>query len=174
MQIAEDQKKTSNEIDFQLRNGPFQHVPLDDYGTEYASWYARLLTTLTLIVGSEKIAYAQTDYDTAAGTVRFLIFLADTFTVTDVTGLRSDSDANPEVKTRTFPRNSLESFDMESSLRIDVDGSRRHAWPGDIQILASYRDAGAIEIHGRGYDPYHPEQVAPLVELIDSLRSDLA
>lgn len=174
MKLTEEHKKTSNEIDYQLRQGPFQHIPLDEYGTKYAGWYARLLSALTVIVDGDNIAYAQTDYDSAAGTVRFLIYLADSLLVVDVAGITDDQDAVPTVTTRIFPRSSLESFEVNADLRIDVEGSREYAWPGALHIQAKYRDVGIIDLHASGYDPRQPDVAPPILSLIKTLRADLA
>jgi len=76
---------------------------------------------------------------------------------------------------RTVGRRSLVEITLSASERIDARDRRSHEWPGMLTLVLTYRDlADQIEIVESGVNVYAVDKPAPIVTLIQDLRSDLS
>lgn len=171
VKITQDEHQVANAIDLALRSGDFQHVPLTEYGDGYQRWYAKLLTTLTLTIGSKPLVYAQARHRAGESTAQLLLVTERSVVVIDVTGIGSDSAA---AVTRLIGRRSLTSLGVQASMAIDQDGSSAYAWPGLVEVTATYAPLDdALVFADTGYTRGHSEARGPILELLAGLQLDL-
>lgn len=171
MKLTQEDHKRSGDIDYAIRTGDFQRVPLDDYGTSYQRWYARLLTTLTLVLGDQEIVYSQTDHDATAGAVRFVVVTHSSVIVADVSKLDEET---PSVETRVVGRRSLTSIRVGASMAIDQDGSSAYGWPGRVEITAAYSSLDEpLVFADTGYKQGDSNTPGPILALLSGLQQDL-
>ncbi|WP_223628815.1 hypothetical protein [Microbacterium sp. EST19A] len=171
MRVDERLGRISNDLDYAVRNGAFADVPVK--GESYAKWYARLLSTLTLIVGDMKVLYSQTTYDPAepGNHARTVLFTGSRVIVVDIADVLQD---DTEVRTRILPRKSLEAIDVAAGMRIDTRGSESYGWPGELTITAHYPGLdGSVKISGPGVESYKVDQPAPIMALLETMQNDL-
>ncbi|MFF7291678.1 hypothetical protein ACFY9N_04010 [Microbacterium sp. NPDC008134] len=174
MKRTKEDEEFSAEIDYQLRHGDFQSVPLLDtsQGTRYQRWYARLLTTLSLTTEGQKIVYAQTDHRLGDETVRFLLVTEKVVVVVDVENLTGDQ---PKTTTRVIGRGALTSLAVGASMPIDQDGAASYGWPGLVEIIAEYVGLDAPVVYtSMGHQAGNSAIRGPILELLAELQSDLS
>jgi hypothetical protein len=172
MRITKEQKDVAGTIDWAIRDEEFLHVPLvDGARAEYARWYAVLLSTLTIIVSTSEIAYSQTDYSEENGTVRFILLTPELLIVTDVEELSSDE---PRCSTQIVGRRTLTALTPSASMRLDEDRSHAYAWPGLVEIAASYEGLDDPVVYRQpAYRTGAAEEQSPILDLLASLQIDL-
>lgn len=171
--LTDRDKEAANELDVRLRHGAFQQVPLENDGSRYAKWYARLLTTLTMTFGESEVHYAQTDYVEGRDTARFVLFHHKSVLITDVRGLNGGEA--PTVATRVYPRNSLVTFEVEASMEIDADDRQARSWPGLVRVTATYRDMPEpLVLEAPGHDVRRPDAGGEIHALVGALHTDLS
>lgn len=173
MKPTKEDVKSSGEIDYRLRQGEFQWVPLveSSRGTTYERWYARLLTTLTLTVNGQKLVYVQTDHRMGGDTVRFLLVTEEVVVVVDVEGLTGDQ---AQTTTRVVGRRSLTSLAVGASMPIDQEGTASYGWPGQVEIIATYAELDAPIVYtSTGYQLGDSTTPGPILTLLSELQSDL-
>lgn len=173
--MAQEQRHvdTVERLDLLLRDGesPFAQVALDVAETSYRGWYARLLSSLALITTSEDIVFAQATREQHAKAAQVVVFTSQLVIVARVDDV-ADQSFNPSVL--AAPRRSLRSLRLTASERIDVKGSSKRGWPGEISFVAEYESIEhPIEIRGAGVDPYSISNQPPIRKLLDSLSRDL-
>ena len=172
MKTTPRHNEISANIDGAIRAGDFESVPLaSGRQIAYVDWYAKLLTTLTLVVGESSIVYSQTDYSVDAGTVRFVLLTEQIVVVIDGAGLQ---DQEPQICTRVIGRKSLVSFDPTASMRLDQAGTKSYLWPGDVQIAARYTGLSEpLLFTSAGSDADRSEHPGPALGLLKALLEDL-
>lgn len=172
MRITKEQAKIADSIGWELRDGDFAYVPLQDgAGDQYAGWFAELLSTLTVIVSASEIAYSQTDYSMEDGTVRFLIVTPELLVVTDVKGLSGDE---PRCTTQVVGRKTLTALVPSVSMRVDEKSSRAYGWPGFVEIVATYERLDEPVVYRQAaYLTGADEEPSPILDLLAALQVDL-
>lgn len=172
MKLSKELAQVSGDLDYALRGDEYGHIFVRD--RLYAPWYGQLLTTLTVLVGTNAVEHVQADHDEAAGAARFVVVTASTVIVVDARNIGEDMTETPDVTTRVVARTSLEALEVSASLPIDMEGSIALAWPGNLSIAAQYRGLdGPVNIHGPGALPRQPEEPSPVLTLLAGLQSDL-
>lgn len=173
MKITEKYSKTAEQIDYGLRSEDFADVPLVEglRRASYAKWYAELLTTLTVIIDDQPVKYWQTDYNADQGTVRFVIFTEQVVILVDGQGIATD---HPTITTQIVGRRSLTSIQPAASMRLDQEGSAAYAWPGDIQITATYLGLSSpIVLAQKGYDAADSNEPSSILNLLLVMQREL-
>ena len=171
MKLNDELSQVSTHLDLELRDDRYGHVFIRD--SRYVPWYSKLLTTLTLVVGTDEVEYTQASHDEAAGAARFVVVTATTVIVVDALNIGEDETEEPDVATKIVARASLESLEVSASMPIDIEGSRALAWPGEVSIAARYRGLdGPVGIHGPGALPRQPDEPSPVLRLLSGLKTD--
>lgn len=173
MRPTENDTKISGDIDYALRQGEFQYVPLTETrtGTGYAKWYSRLLTTLVVTLGETEILYSQTDYVQDADTARLIIVTDEVVVIVDVTQL---NEGLPQTVTRVVGRGSLESFEVAASTAIDQEGSAIYGWPGLVEVHATYTGLDeTLNFTSTGYARGDTDKPGAILALLPALQRDL-
>ncbi|WP_337006697.1 hypothetical protein [Microbacterium sp. LB12] len=172
MKIDERLGRISNDLDYAVRNGAFEDVPVK--GERYANWYGQLLSTLSLILGDTTVLYSQTTYDAAKPDhqAQIVLYTGSRVIVVDVAdALQDDTD----VQTRILSRQSLEALDVSAGMRIDTGGSASYGWPGLLTVTAHYRGLdGEVSISALGVEPHKVDEPGPIMRLLEGLQEDLA
>lgn len=152
-------------------DGEFAQLALTHYGTRLAEWYARLLSSLAVIVGDAEVVYAQSKVHDA-DSIEVVIFTTDlvvTAAIDDVTAL--GATASP----RAVSRKMLRGLELEATTPVNESGRAAHEWPGHLQLRLEYAGAATpIELTGRSFSHHHADNVAPIWALVQGLRRDLA
>lgn len=173
MKLTPEFARTASEIDYELRSERLTYILRD--GDRYAHWYGTLLSTLTLLVGTNKLVYTQSAHDDDAGTVTFALFTAQRVIDVRVTGVGENSENAPAVSTRVVPRSTLTSLAVTTSLPIDVEGTAEYAWPGNVEIRATYAGLpDTVLLRGPGAISRDPQVPAPILLLLEGLQQDLS
>lgn len=171
MTLDERHVTKHSELENILRNerGAFFASTLTEDEREYAPWYARLLSTLTLLTLDEDIVFAcgSKSYDDPR--VEILVFTAGYLIVVEVPDVTSEDNPTPVV----LPRAGLTELRVKASSRIDAQGSAKLTWPGNLHFQLTYDGHGSVEFDAPGYDRYDRDKPAPALVLLDGLRGDL-
>ncbi len=170
MPRTQEQTDLANGLDLMIRKSgtDFSELALDDFGTSYAKWYARLLSSLTLVIGDEDVPFTQVIVDGAS--VSVTIFTTSFVIRCLVPDTRSVT--NPTVT--AISRSRLRSLSVSTTMPIDEASSRAVSWPGDMSLRATYEGYGdPIDVHGPTFDRYEPNNVGRITSLFDALRDEL-
>lgn len=173
MKITERETTIAGNVDDALRVDDFKYVPVRDF-SDYRRWYARLLTTLTLLLGEDAIVYAQTDFVSETEGVTFTLFTESL--LVRVSATQAASEDSPYTVS-VIGRKELESLEVDASDRIDEDRTTAFRWPGLVSISARYKGLDdPVKLHALGYDPQarNSDSLGPIVSLLDGLKADLA
>ena len=157
-------------IDMYLRaNNEFDDVALTPDRRHYQSWYARFLSTVSLLIAGEEVVYAYSNVAYGATAATFAVFTTNLVIVADI-----DFDADGTPVARAVGRDALKAMKLSASERIDAREGRSFEWPGTLNLVLTYDSLiEPIEIVISGANPYAVEQASPIVALIESLSADL-
>lgn len=165
-----EQTERANGLDLMIRESgsDFSELALDDLGDSYARWYARLLSSLTLLVGDDDVPFTQVIVDGTSVTIT--IFTTSFVIRCLVPDTRSTT--NPTVT--AIPRSRLRSLSVSTTMPIDEPTSRAVSWPGTMSLRAIYEgSADPIDVHGPTFDGYQPNNEGRITSLFDALRDEL-
>jgi len=176
MAHQQDHAARINELDLLLRpgdGGAFdQKALVGDGRMAYAAWYSHLLSSLTLMSAGENLVFGQSDVSEDRGIVRIVVVTTSLVLTADVDVAGGDVD-NPFVS--VVPRSAIESFKVRAGQGVDVEGSRRLAWPQSLVILVKYRGLDEpLELRGPALVQHGPARIGPIWRLLGELRSDFA
>lgn len=174
MAMNEDAQSKSADIDLALRaasvDDEFQALATVDHGMSLADWYARLLTTLTVLVGEDSIVHGSatvTDDNTVD-----IVLVTERLVITG----RVEDAALPGAacSPRAVSRTAIRSLEVEATMPVNDHHRVMHAWPGNLTITASFDglDHPAV-LTGSSYDRHTEDHVSPLWSLAKTLRDDL-
>lgn len=164
-----------NDLDYLLRPSdvsPLNRVALtgDDRAT-YAKWYSHLLSSLALLSAGDELIFGQAEVPKDSGDVRVVVITTSLVLTAEVDTTASDSD-NPFVS--VLPRTAIESFKLRAGQGVDVEGSRKYAWPESLVMEVRYRGlVEPLELWGSALKQNDPKQIGPIWRLLGELRSDL-
>ncbi|MGV2983801.1 hypothetical protein ACNPNP_08835 [Microbacterium sp. AGC85] len=172
MLLTKDENDRAQYFDYELRvdGSDFAHVPVGE--KHYVPWYGQLLSTLLVVIGTEDVLYSQTDYVDGEPAARFVLFTADLVVVVDVNDVNVD---DADVSTRLIGRKTLEALDVAADQPVGTSGSLAYAWPGHLEVQATYPGLGDVLIlKGDGASKIKSADQGPLFTLLAGLRSDLS
>jgi hypothetical protein len=175
MSEIDDRQSVVRAIAHQLRggDGPLAQAMLDEDGRAYLPWYSRLLSTLTYLVETEEdVVFGQLGGEGEAGPVRGVLV-----TKRFVAAIEMADHAAPEAEAvvRAVPRGSIASIDVSVEHGVDIKGSHRYEWPGNVTLSIEYQGLDqAIVVRGPGVDPYRNDRPSPIRALTRALSEDLA
>lgn len=157
------------EIDTYLGGDAFDSVSLTPEN-RYQPWYAKLLSSIALLCGNEKVVFAYSDYEPEATDVRIVVFTNHLVLIGDI---EPAIDGAPAI--RAIPRRALREMKLSSSDQIDARDRRSLEWPGVLDLVLTYEGlGGSIEIVQNGANAYSVNEPSAIVSLIGNLSIDLA
>lgn len=172
MTPSEDHLKAAGDMDSEFRHG--EHVPMlfsENQADTYSRWYARLLTTLAIIAADAEILWGQMRQYEDEGKAEFTVLTRESILIGYVEGLGGD---DPKTGVRVIARRSLSELEVHASMAIDQVGSSAHAWPGNVQIAAKYRDPNELIVFVATPDPRTAnDKPARVLGLLAELQKDL-
>ena len=161
--------KVAAEIDYYVLRDAFEVEALSDQ-QNYEDWYASLLSAIALLISTDKVVFAYTDFASGMSDFKLYVFTTKLVVVAEVDPA---ADAVPVVQ--AVSRRSLKSMKLSAADRIDAREGRSHEWPGALSLVLTFRDLlKPVEIVGDGKNPLDIKQPSALVNLIEGLSSDLA
>jgi len=175
MAHQQDHTARINELDLLLRpddGGAFDQIALvSDGRVAYAAWYSHLLSSLTLASAGEDLAFGHAEVIEERGIARIVVLTTSLVLTADL-DLPAADVSNPFVS--VVPRSVIESFKVRAGQGVDVEGSRKLAWPQSLVIFVKYRGLDEpLELRGAALEQNDPARVGPIWKLLGELRADI-
>lgn len=154
-------------LDGQLRQDDTMEMFVTEDDEGFYPWYARLLSTLVLATNGRDLVFTSTVAD--GSTARLIVVTDLTVLVADV----ADTAGGETVPVRMAPITAIESLSLSTSMRYDVRGSVKTAWPGVLTVSATFKGLGEVQFVGDSYDRHREDRVGDISRLLAILRAQL-
>lgn len=166
MGMSDDQVKLARSLQSALR----EHLSFYGLHTDRSPlWYRRLISELVLLIDTEKVQYVTGVYQADSHQARVVVFTSSL--VIDATAHEILDDAG-EVRARAVARCAITSLSVEAPEGVFSTEAFSN-WPGRPILTATY-PAFPEPITAPLDAMMNGDQAAPVLELLASLRQDLA
>jgi len=168
MGFTERENERVRVLDYALRpDGNDEMFVMADDETFYP-WYARLLSTLTVLTGEQDIVFASAVGDGESANVVLVTESAV------MTAHIQNAEGNEHVPVRVVPINAVTTISVSASMRFDVKGSAKLGWPGNLTVDATFAGVDdPIRFEGNSWERHTEDHVGSISRLLDLLRNKL-
>lgn len=156
--------------EFVKSDSDFDHVQMAGANL-WSGWYAKVGTSVALIVDGARVVYAHADYRYPEDSASLVVF-TETVVITHST---ADVRAKTAPTVQVIPRSSLTGFTISSSEGLTKGDTGSLTWPGRVELSLTYPALGSpLQIGANGWGAEAGAVSSPVLDLVHGLTVDLA
>jgi len=138
----------------------------------FTHWYDRVLSSVGLLVGSDRLLFGEGVYDATDHAGRVFV-LTDRAAI--VVSLESVDGDVAVWEVTAVPRGSVTSITVSTEMGANTELRQNRTWPGMVTLTIHYDSLDTpVVVHAAGFDRFDSTKKAPVLELLEAIRDDLA